>query len=648
MAASLEYRPDIDGLRAVAVSAVVLFHAGATSFAGGYVGVDIFFVISGFLITSILRGHLAEGQFSLWTFYAARARRIMPALITMLSAVSVLSFWVLLPDELTAFGQNLVQSLLFTVNIFLWRDTGYFSLDANLRPLLHMWSLAVEEQFYLLWPPLLWLLDRLRRPKLAIITCVAILAASLVISQWGAIHQPSGAFYLAPSRAWELMLGALIAMTRYRIRNPIFQEVGAAAGLGLIAYAIFTFQRQTPFPGFYAMIPCLGAALLICAGPGPRISRILSTAPFTATGRISYSLYLWHWPLLVLGALALNRPLHATETLLVVTVSIALAALSWFLIEQPVRTRFDAARKPVPILAWTGVAISPLLIAGIFLAATKGFPGRYPQAAMERFNQSQDHTTLWQRCHTPEGPSIPPRTGCIFGAKGASSGYEAILWGDSHADALQPALDEIARKNGFRVRQMTKSSCPVVMSISTGAEKTPEAARGCRDFNRAVMHTITHDPGIKAVIISSSWHSYSYSNSAPPDATNGKILADDMISLLRWLAKNRVKVVVVGEVPEAPIDLSRCYLRSTLLGFDRPWCMRFLPESQERLDAVDAIIEKAVATQSEAAAIFPKARLCDQKTCNAMEGGALLYRDRDHLSIAGANYIAPLFKELRP
>src|SRR5271170_3095038 len=291
------YRPEIDGLRALAILPVLLFHYRVSPFRGGFVGVDVFFVISGYLITQLIEAERREGRFSIARFYERRVRRIFPALFVMLTAATIAAAFILFPVDLVRYANSLLATAGFAANFEFWREAGYFDVAAAEKPLLHLWSIAVEEQFYLVFPALL-LLFQSRRVAITL----AIFVLSFAFAVWGVIHAPSAAFYLLPGRAWELMLGALLALHAVPfIERRWIREALAVTGIALIAIAVFGYSKDTPFPGAAALLPCLGAALVIYSSvPGiTSASAVLSLPPLVFVGRISYSLYLWHWPLYV-------------------------------------------------------------------------------------------------------------------------------------------------------------------------------------------------------------------------------------------------------------------------------------------------------------------------------------------------------------
>lgn len=380
----MHYRREIDGLRALAVVPVIAFHAGIGWFSGGFVGVDVFFVISGYLITSIILAEQAKGQFSLVRFYERRARRILPALLLVVAVCIPVAWVLLLPNDYFDFSESLVAVAAFASNILFNLRSGYFEADAELKPLLHTWSLGVEEQFYLLFPLLLMGLARLGfRAMVAVLAAIGV--TSFVAAEWGSVHDPNGAFFLLPFRAWELVVGALLALRESRFRGapsggaapaPWRAEAASALGLAMVAAAVFLIDQDTPFPGRYALLPTLGTALLIVAAtPATRVGRWLGHPALVAIGLMSYSAYLWHHPLF-----AFARHAHESEPSLAVllalsAVSLVLAYLSWRFVEAPFRQKGRFSRR----------AVFGAALAGSLLVAGVGFVGVHHDGLPERF-----------------------------------------------------------------------------------------------------------------------------------------------------------------------------------------------------------------------------------------------------------------------
>ncbi|MBY5974859.1 acyltransferase [Ferrimonas balearica] len=374
------YRPEIDGLRAVAVLPVILFHAGINGLPGGFVGVDVFFVISGFLITGIIERELAADNFSIVRFYERRARRILPALFLVLAASSVAALIFMLPYELQGFGRGLLGVALFASNILFWQETGYFAGASELNPLLHTWTLAVEEQFYIIFPILLMMLWRWKM-RVVWIVLVALTVCSLLLSDYASTRAPSANFFLLPTRAWELGIGALMALWLTHRPQPsgILAEGLGIAGLAAIVASVLLYGPETPFPSFHTLLPVLGAAaILYAAQPATLVGRLLSSWPVVGLGLISYSAYLWHQPLFAFARLtALDADPQPWLMLMLAGASLGLAWLSWRFVERPFRRRDGFRRCAVFSMSAVGTGI--FITFGSVFVQTAGFPGRYPE-----------------------------------------------------------------------------------------------------------------------------------------------------------------------------------------------------------------------------------------------------------------------------
>lgn len=383
----LHYRPDIDGLRAVAVLSVLAYHLKVGAFRGGFVGVDIFFVISGYLISAIILKDIAAGKFSIASFYERRIRRIFPALIVTLIGTSILAYRYFLPSELTTYAKSLLAALFSLSNFYFWRHSGYFSAPVETIPLIHTWSLAVEEQFYLFLPIFLALAHRYFPRKIRF-TVIVIALCSFAASAVGAFRDPTATFYLADSRAWELMLGVLISLDVFpEVSRPFFRNLLAVFGMLLICISVFAYSSDTPFPGVAALAPCLGAAMIIAAGlSGPSlVGRILSLKPVVFVGLISYSLYLWHWPIIVfqgMESVLVSGVSVRMAKLICIGVSFAVATLSWKFVESP----FRAGHMRMPratLFKFAAGAAAAVAAAGIAAITSGGFPSRYPSKAIQ-------------------------------------------------------------------------------------------------------------------------------------------------------------------------------------------------------------------------------------------------------------------------
>ncbi|HEX4080284.1 MAG TPA: acyltransferase family protein [Rhizomicrobium sp.] len=646
------YRPEIDGLRALAIIPVVLFHFGVPGFRGGFVGVDVFFVISGYLITSLIQGEMDRGTFSLVRFYERRVRRIFPALFAMLAVVSAAAFVFFFPDDLVRYARSLFATALFGANFEFWREVGYFDAFANQKPLLHLWSIAVEEQFYLLFPALLLALRRASpRRRVAAVACV--FAASFALSVWGVAAARVATFYLLPARAWELMLGALLAFGVVpRARSRTASELLAALGLVLIVVPAFLFTPQMPFPGPAALAPCLGAALVIhAASPTDTVTgRLLTLRPLVFVGLISYSLYLWHWPVFVFATYVGFGEPSGVASISLIALSFALAVLSWRFVEQPFRRPRPHIRRRA---AFAAAAFAMCLVAGsaAFAASTDGLPQRLRPGLQRILAEQDDHEPRIARCFFLTARDVRDHRLCRIGAKNVVPSF--LLWGDSHADAILPAVSLAAAHAGQAGIFAGGAACPPLLGVTT---PMPD----CRAFNDAVA-ALARNPQIREVILESRWAKYA-EGSTYGDEPKGRIaLLDDSCRsgdpannhevFLRGLERtvgelrNRgKKVVIVAAIPEigwpVPAVLARRALAEDT-GAVAPGVGAYLQRQQFVLASLARLQHQYGAT-----VLYPHRILCATGTCEVALRGIPLYRDEHHLSVFGAKQLVPMMAKV--
>ena len=428
-------RGDIEGLRAVAVLAVVLFHAGVAPLAGGFLGVDLFFVVSGFLITRLVVADIAARRFSLLGFYQRRVARIVPGLLAMEIAVLIAALLLCFPSELRALRGAAVSTGLFASNLYFWRRDAYFAPPSDVQPLLHSWSLGVEEQFYLLYPLLLLAAARAGR-KGAVALVAAATCASLAAASWLAPRDPQASFYLLPTRLWELGLGGLAALVPIRAARPPREFAAAAAAAGLaLAFALTPPGAGTPFPN--ALLPCAATVLLLALGERTFTGRLLGTPPLRTLGRLSYAFYLWHWPVLAFWRLNAGFALTPVAQAGLVTLSLGLAAASYYAVERPLRRRLRAAR-PWPVIL--GGALSAALVAALAGWLTSGdlTLRRPPPAVAATLAAREERIHLPARIDPQCRRAVAGRTAtCLLVAPGRRN---ILLAGDSHASHLWAAL----------------------------------------------------------------------------------------------------------------------------------------------------------------------------------------------------------------
>lgn len=650
------YRPDIDGLRAVAVIPVVLYHAGLPALSGGFVGVDVFFVISGFLITGILRDELAAGRFSIIGFYERRARRILPALAAVILACLAAGLALAGPKELERLAQSALATLFFGSNIWFWQATsGYFAPDAELEPLLHSWSLAVEEQFYIVFPILLWLL--FPRPRWLLLGVIwAACAASLAIAVIGVARAPSASFYLIPTRAWELGLGVVLALGGLPGTRAVWlREAIALAGLAAILGAMLLYDGATPFPGLAALPPCLGTAALIWAGmQGPTLTgRILALRPMVFVGLISYSLYLWHWPLMAFLRLHLGSAvLPFWPAAAAVAAAFVMAVLSWALIERPFRRRPPAGFSRRTIFSASAATIAGLGLLSAVIWAGGGLPERFPPIVRAAFAAARDINTAPADCVG----RLPEAGLCRFGADADRDGpADVLLWGDSHAFASMPGVDAALRAAGLSGIFAGRNGCPPLLGVTRADGGRPG---DCAAFAAAVMTWLQGRTDMKLVILSARWALAAEGWRVPGEAGGPAILArpegpyprdpsgnaalfrEGLAATVAALRATGRRVIILGGVPEIGWNVPDQLARHLHWGRPLP-PVPDLAAVQRRAARADAVL-RALAAQ-EGVQLVPLAPAMCTPLCRVAEGERALYHDDDHLSRFGAiRVIAPL------
>lgn len=630
-----KYRPEIDGLRTLAVIPVILFHAGFSSFAGGFVGVDVFFVISGFLITTVIVDEQEGGGFSIARFYERRARRILPALFLVLACCVPFAWAWMLPEAFTAFFRNLAGVVVFSSNILFWREAGYFDQAAELKPLLHTWSLAVEEQYYLLFPLVLMIAARWSR-RATVLVLAAVFAISLGLAQWASSTMPVANFFLLPFRAWELMIGALCAFALREggqaALTPAVKQIGSLAGLLLILVAIFTFDGDTPFPSLWALAPTGGAALIIlCAAPGTIAHRLLSLRAMVGIGLISYSAYLWHQPLFAFARLrSIVEPSPAAYIALALA-SLALAYLSWRFVETPFRNR-GAVPLPRLTLATSSSAVA-LLAVGLVLGLSNGAPQRFgPRMAAALEVKQIKH--LNGRCDFDERIGDRARLEACISRKNV-----VYLIGDSHARALVPRLREKLRPKGYRMVALVKSGCYPIEGLSRHPDDPRDA---CTRFKSQVWATLERHPA--PVILVTRWRlnlegtRYDNREGGVERGGTGKVFPQPGVrgsryeitrSRLEALAK-RMPLVLVGPIPEAGWDVPSTMIKHHLFEHrTSPLTTSFSVYSR----AVGPI-RRMLETVDRARLVDPAAMICRPAEGRCLDelDGVPLYVDDDHPS----------------
>lgn len=644
---AIPYRRDIDGLRAVAVLAVVLFHCDL-ALSGGFVGVDIFYVISGYLIVGLIEADLLAGRFSFADFYARRVRRLFPALFVVLVAVTVWAVWRMLWVDLQDYAKSLAAAVTYLSNILFYSQSGYFTEAATIKPLLHTWSLAVEEQFYLLVPALMVMLHRFLPRRWRIALWVALVSGSFLLCLIVIARDKAAAFYLLPTRAWEMGAGGLLALcgTGRIARSRLLGEVLGAGGLAAILYSMVAFNGNIPFPDARAAIPVLGATMVIAAGAEPRtlVARLLSTAPAVFVGRISYPLYLWHWPLIVMVVYGRFDPLSRREAAGIIALSVLLAVLTWWFIEGPIRGRRWIGRTRALFGAAALASIVTVAVAGILLAA-KGFPGRHDPDLVDLV---EEHRLLdvnyWnhdqRQCHLITSRQIAAGEACVRGAKGIAPAFALV--GDSHADAASPGIFAAAERLGLSGWQLTQPG----LLLTPGRHPLGVARAGGQ---QEVLDFLTAHPEIRVIVLTGWWaraitgRSYRDSPTIFVDEEyRGTGLADNSRSFAAAMERlaqtfpDRL-IVILDDVPFGRLMDMKNYVRAYAVNGTPPPAGLPIGEALAQRRTYDPALQAVDEAHSNVIYRHPFDQFCDDRMCPLFDAstGDPLFRDGDHLSRIG-------------
>jgi peptidoglycan/LPS O-acetylase OafA/YrhL len=642
---AIAYRPDIDGLRAVAVGTVVLFHAHLGLFPGGFVGVDVFFVISGYLITSIIARELDTGTFSLLSFYERRIRRIFPALMVVIAACLVVGAWRMTSRHYNDVAEAALAAIGFHSNIYFADKAGYFMPAAETLPLLHTWSLGVEEQFYVVAPLLLMALWRYRASVAPVLVTLMLIA--VVVSIWGTAQDNDTAFYMPHTRAVELMIGMVLGVGLVpAVRAPWARQMLSALGLLMIAVSASVYTSATPFPGPAALLPCLGSALIIHCGGGALgtslVGRLLSTRPTVWLGKISYSLYLWHWPIFAFAAYEWGEiPVAGRIALIVVSIALAAATYRW--VEQPARTSRVVLTPPRVFAAGLSSAGVLAALAGV-IVATHGWPGRLPTAAAAVEATATKRSDRGSRCAAAlKGRRAPS---CRLGDTAGPA--QILIWGDSHAQALERQFDEVGKELGVSVVMVLGSGCPPI--LDSGARDGFGKPK-CRKVPGHAMEAL--DSGtIRHVILAARWSGYTGRPAdEAADRPAGSYGSSDVSleiesafkqSFARTVARLReagMRVTLLGPVPELPVHLPSAMTKAMMRGREFKLDYDFSKFSKRQATILTLLAQSEALPRVDV--IYPDRIICPLGKCRFVVDGMPIYRDDDHLSPLGGGLLKP-------
>ena len=640
---SHQYRPEIDGLRALAIVAVLLYHAGVAC-GGGYVGVDVFFVISGYLITGIIRREMEEGKFSLKGFWVRRARRILPALVVMVLAVLVAGWVLMTPADYAQLGLSAAFQAVSAANFHFWRSTadGYFGGAAEEMPLLHTWSLAIEEQFYVLLPlGMMWVLGRargegsglaLRRARWLF---AAVLAGSFALSVYMVAKRPAAAFYLLPTRMWELLAGSVAALgVRPGVRARVGREVLAAVGLLLVLVPVFLYGTETPFPGLAAAPVCAGTVMMILfSGSGETlVGKLLANRAAVGIGLISYSLYLWHWPVLVFCRYYYGEAFGTGKAWWCLGVSVVLAVLSWRYVERPFRrARKGSAGWPHGRVLAAGAAVCGLMMAaGYGVYRGDGVPGRLAPAVRQAAAPASKFAPAISLREVQSGD---------FGRLGsdeASLPVRCVLWGDSHAMMVAPLLDEMLRERGLAGRY---AAFPATLPL-LGFESVTRSSQGKQSaaWNGGVLDFVIRQK-VPDVILVARWSAYV----GPPHYTGEEAVRRSFGETAMRLREAGARLWVMRQVPEQEGSIRRMLPRHLMSG-----------GSADNYGVPEAVYAEQLQREQRSLGeglegvefLDPAPYFLKDGRVRALEGSTPLYTDGSHLTVSGVRLLRPMFERV--
>ncbi len=622
----LSYRPDIDGLRGLSVLAVILFHVGF-GFQGGFVGVDFFFVISGFLITTLIQYEIDQNQFFYVDFWERRMRRLIPALLVCVFITLIAGYVLLLPSEYRELGQSSVAQSLGLANFHFWRETGYFAGSSHSKPLLHLWSLAVEEQFYLFMPGFLILLNRAH--KYLFLPCLFFFGGiSFVTSVVQTGIHPHAAFFLLPSRAWEFLIGTLVAIcVRRSVLNRPHAELVSGIGFFLIIFSCLTFSPITPFPGWKALLPCFGVGMIIFANNNNKtyINRILQIKPLVFTGKISYSLYIYHWPIMAFNNYWKEAGRTGFSKMNLILLSYFFAILSWKFVEQPIRKR-ELFSQPRDIFKFTGIGLTVCLLTGLFIHFSNGISSRFTHETISLAAGKSDTNKNRNLTHDVSISQLKQKGLPVLTPDQPSPPIFAII-GDSHADAIMPVLKNLCDQ--YQIPSIGISGSAIIpLRLLTKPKSQKD------HYRNAIFTEFDKLSEIKGVLLAARWNQYL-----------NLLTHDNFRHTIEYFQQRDCRIWLLRQVPEPAWNVPRNLALS--LHWDSKFPTNTVSKneyfiSRSKCDQIFNIWKgNGVNFLDPAPIFFPDGRfLVTHKRLKPF------YFDDDHLSVSGAEELRPIFENI--
>ncbi|PCK08879.1 MAG: hypothetical protein COA42_06905 [Alteromonadaceae bacterium] len=683
----MNYRADIDGLRAIAVIIVIMFHYGLGSFSGGFIGVDVFFVLSGYLIGSIIFSQLQKGRFDFSTFYFRRIRRLFPVYLVVMVSTFLLAYMLMLPQDFKKFGQSLFASTVYISNILFYLKAGYFDSASHLKPLLHTWSLSVEEQFYMVFPLVAWIFSRFSPRNLfalfGVLTLVSFGAAALYIEK-----DASAVFYLYPFRAWEMFFGTLLAINFVPpLRNQLLNNITAAAGILLILVPNFLYDASTSFPGINALAPCFGTVLIIYSGTHSQgwVHQLLATKVPVFIGNISYSLYLWHWPIYVLYTYILPNEAEASDIWIMAAATFILSVLSWRFVETPFRLgKIKYTDRHSVIFASTAVLSLVFMAGGYYIYKSDGIPQRLEGKTAAFAHASGDLFGDFTYCKEEDNTIFPDVAFCSLGQQPLNGGNffdgenYTLIWGDSHGGAYKRGyayalekfnnqLHDPARNVSTNTLIVWTGGCPPVFDIAKDENTSSKVIDDrCPVRNQAIADLLQRDKHrINAVALVGRWSYYMngggvgvdahnqiriWRHSAPETEINnqGEFFIDMFSATVKQLKEDNFKVFAIEQPPEFEFYKARKLALALIRegeGFTEN-LEQFSTQDYASINARQQTMRQAFNTLEDQRLLEPlytHQYFCSQSQCSLMLDDMPAYYDNNHVSSTGATRISDMF-----
>ncbi|MEE4246352.1 MAG: acyltransferase family protein [Kangiellaceae bacterium] len=626
------YSSEIDGLRAIAILSVLIFHIGFEQLSGGFIGVDVFFVISGFLITRILITQFNSGTFEFRTFYARRARRLLPAALIMVVVTLVAGFFILYPEEYRTLAKSAAHSLLFLANVFFMNNSGYFDLSSDVSPLVHMWSLSVEEQYYFLFPIVLLLLHR-RFSNRGVFFGLIIIATGSFTINIAVSHFPNISFYMLFTRAWELCLGGLVLFLPVPSSfNKITKEVFSSIAVFLLFYGFWFIGEDNLYPYYWALIPTLAASILIymSLANSHLLKLILGNPVSIFVGKISYSTYLWHWPVVVYYRIYSSKEgFTAVESMLLLSISLLLGYLSWLFVEEKFRYR---EAPPSQVLTRYGKLVGLAFLVPVIILATRGFKSRVPSELLAVTQPKQ----MWAMNCDGKAKLFSEREYCVVGKDWDDAKFKGVIWGDSHSQHWAPVFQQLI-KNKNAAFLVGPLICPPHLDsevVTTNYPKYPNFTEDCTHQNDLMLEWIASNQKLDLIVMAAAWSGHD-SMFQPVEMTITATTEVALRHLLQNEALNQTEILLISDIPRLKTPLNNCSVSSKT-----PLLRSDCTHLADNIDAArvrdwhynsDNAIRLLAEEYDFVSSIIPTDVLCNEIACNTTINNEFIYKDTNHI-----------------